>query len=210
MGPQPFHRNPNWKVFALSDAQLNRPSPSTMDLLASRRSGSAKLMTGPGPKPEELQQILGAAARVPDHGKLFPWRFIVFQGEARARMGKLLADSLDAERATDKNREIELTRFTRAPVVVGVVSRVQRDHKIPEWEQILSSGAACQNMLLASHALGYVAGWVTEWCAYDPKVREGLGLAENERIAGFVYIGTSAIKLEERPRPNMDEIVSYF
>lgn len=189
---------------------LNRPSPSTMDLLLSRRSGSAKLMAGPGPDQAQLDQILAAAARVPDHGKLFPWRFIVIEGEAQDRFGAVLADALPADKADERNREIELTRFKRAPIVVAVVSRITPDHKIPVWEQQLSSGAVCMNMLLAAHTLGFVANWLTEWCAYDQKVTAALGLKADERIAGFVYIGTSKIKLEERPRPDMTQIVSRF
>ncbi len=181
-----------------------------MDLLLSRRSGSAKLMAAPGPDQAQLDQILAAAARVPDHGKLFPWRFIVIEGEAQDRFGAVLADALPGDKADERNREIELTRFKRAPIVVAVVSRITPDHKIPVWEQQLSSGAVCMNMLLAAHTLGFVANWLTEWCAYDQKVAAALGLKADERIAGFVYIGTSKIKLEERPRPDMAQIVSRF
>jgi nitroreductase len=181
-----------------------------LDLLLSRRSGTAKAMTEPGPDKKELALILQAAARVPDHGKLFPWRFIVFEGKGRKRMGEILADAAKAAGEKEKHQEQERERFLRAPVVVGVVSRVTENIKIPEWEQVLSSGAVCQNMLLAAHSLGFVANWLTEWCAYDAHVKEGLGLKPGERIAGFVYIGTSDVKLEERPRPNMDEIVTWF
>ena len=189
---------------------LNRPSPTTLDLLLSRRSGTAKAMTEPGPDKKELALILQAAARVPDHGKLFPWRFIVFEGKGRKRMGDVLAEAQKAAGEKEKHQDEERERFLRAPVVVGVVSRVTENIKIPEWEQVLSAGAVCQNMLIAAHAMGYVANWLTEWCAYDAHVKEGLGLKPGERIAGFVYIGTSDVKLEERPRPNMDEIVTWF
>lgn len=190
---------------------LNRPAPKTIDLLLSRRSGSAKAMTGPGPSPTELETILQAAARVPDHGKLFPWRFIVFEGEARARFGQLIVEALrETEKVTDERAALEAGRFLRAPVVVGVVSRVREAIPIPEWEQILSAGAVCQTMLLASHALGYVANWLTEWYAYHPVVRERLGLKSGERIAGFIYIGKSTVELEERVRPDMEKIVTRF
>ncbi len=189
---------------------LNRPSPTTLDLLLSRRSGSAKAMTGPGPDAEQLALILQAAARTPDHGKLFPWRFIVFEGDGRARMGAVLVEAQTALGADEKTLTMERERFLRAPVVVGVVSRVTAGIKIPEWEQMLSAGAVCQNMLLAAHSLGFVANWITEWCAYDANVAKALRLQPGERIAGFVYIGTSAVKLEERPRPAMDEIVTWF
>lgn len=189
---------------------LNRPSPTTLDLLLSRRSGTAKAMKEPGPDKKQLALILQAAARVPDHGKLFPWRFIVFEGKARKRMGDVLAEAKKVAGEMEKHQDEERERFLRAPVVVGVVSRVTENIKIPEWEQVLSAGAVCQNMLIAAHAMGYVANWLTEWCAYDAQVKEGLGLKPGERIAGFVYIGTSDVKLEERPRPNMDEIVTWF
>jgi nitroreductase len=191
--------------------ELNRPAPQTLDLLLSRRSGSAKAMTGPGPSAKELDIILQAAGRVPDHGKLVPWRFIVFEGEARTRVGDLFVECLKATEEVSPERVAqEAGRFLRAPVVVGVVSRVRQGIAIPEWEQLLSAGAVCQTMLLAAHAMGYVANWLTEWCAYHPLVQERLGLKPGERIAGFVYIGTSAAALEERPRPDMAKIVSRF
>jgi nitroreductase len=192
---------------------LNQSAPGTINLLLSRRSGSAKAMTAPGPSAAELETMLTAAARVPDHGKLFPWRFIVFEGEARTRMGELLAEALKAsepEAATPERLEMERARFLRAPVVVGVVSRVREGIPIPPWEQQLSSGAVCQTMLIAATSLGYVANWLTEWPAYNARVAEGLGLGEGERIAGFVYIGTSAVVLEERVRPDLAKIVTRF
>lgn len=191
--------------------QLNRPAPQTLDLLLSRRSGSAKAMTGPGPNSEEMRVILTAGARVPDHKKLFPWRFIVFEGDGRKRMGDLLGDMLCAEGdVSDERVAMERGRFLRAPVVIGVVSRVRENIPIPTWEQELSAGAVCQNILLAAHALGYVANWITEWCAYDPAVKEKLGLKPGERIAGFIYIGKPAEPLEERVRPDLDELVTRF
>jgi nitroreductase len=198
---------------AKTPPELNKPAPKAMDLLLSRRSGSAKAMTGPGPDKGQLEQILTAAARVPDHGKLFPWRFIVFEGEGRARMGELMAKRYEKNNSDAKEKDIEFERerFMRAPVVVGVVSRVDDHHKkIPVWEQELSAGAVCQNMLIASHALGFVAGWITEWCAYDRKLLEKIGLKDDERIAGYVYIGTSKVALDERPRPKLSDIVTYF
>lgn len=190
---------------------FNRSAPQTIDLLLSRRSGSAKAMTGPGPDAEELRTILRAAARVPDHGKLFPWRFIVFEGDARARFGELLVECLkETETVTAEREALEAGRFLRAPVVVGVVSRVRAGIPIPEWEQQLSAGAVCQTMLIAAHALGFVANWLTEWCAYHPLVLERFGLKPGERIAGFIYIGKSAVPLKERSRPDMEKIVTRF
>jgi len=187
---------------------LNRPAPAALDLLLSRRSGSAKAMTEPGPSVAQLQQILAVAARTPDHGKLFPWRFIVFEGDARRRMGELLVECLlsSEPQALPERIEMERGRFLRAPVVIGVVSRVREAIPIPEWEQILSAGAACQNLVLAAHALGYVANWITEWPAYNPQVKERLGLKPGERIAGFIYVGTSAIALARYRRRSLKSI----
>lgn len=189
---------------------LNRPAPDAMGLLLSRRSGSAKAMGAPGPSKTELASMLQAGARVPDHGKLFPWRFIVFEGEGRARMGDLLAKLRESEGERLQQIEEERMRFLRAPVVVGVVSAAREQIKIPVWEQELSAGAACQNIVIAAHALGYVANWVTEWYAYHPLVKQGIGLKPGERMAGFIYIGTPTVSLEERVRPEMEKIVSYF
>jgi nitroreductase len=189
---------------------LNRPAPDAIDLLLSRRSGSAKAMGEPGPSQGQLMQILAASSRVPDHGKLFPWRFIVFEGHARDRFGDILAEIKRAEGERDRQVEEERGRFLRAPVVVAVISHVREQIKIPVWEQQLSAGAVCQTMLIAAHALGFVANWLTEWYAYHPLVQQKLGLTEGERVAGFIYIGTSTVPLEERARPERDKIVSYF
>lgn len=191
---------------------LNVTTRGTIELLLSRRSGSAKAMTGPGPDDAQLETILHAASRVPDHGKLFPWRFIVIKGDARRRMGELLVETLRADEPTlsPERAATERARFLRAPVVVAAISRVREAIPIPEWEQILSAGAACQTMVIASHALGFVANWITEWPAYHPVVRERLGLKSGERVAGFIYIGTPSVPLEERMRPEFDAIVTQF
>lgn len=192
-------------------ASLNIPVPETLDLLLSRRSGSAKTMTGPGPDADQLRQILAVGVRVPDHGKLAPWRFVVFEGEGRARMGAILAECIAGERDTSPERiEQERSRFLRAPTVVAVVSRVREQIAIPAWEQELSAGAVCMNIVLAAHAMGFVANWVTEWCAYHPKVLEKLGLKPTERVAGYIYIGQPAAPLEDRPRPPVDAITTRF
>ena len=189
---------------------FNRPAPHAVELLLTRRSGSAKTMDKPGPSKKELAEILKAGARAPDHGKLFPWRFIVFEGKGRERFGDVLAEVLEAEGERSKLIEDERGRFLRAPIVVGVVSTAREQIKVPVWEQELSAGAVCQNILIAAHALGYVGNWLTEWYAYHPAVKEKIGLKPGERIAGFIYIGTSTVELEERPRPEMDKIVRYF
>lgn len=190
--------------------EFNRPSPSTLDLLLTRRSGSAKAMTGPGPSKAQLADILLAGARTPDHGKLFPWRFIVFEGKGRERAGDILAEVMEAEGERDKQVEEERGRFARAPLVIGVISHARELHKIPVWEQELSAGAVCQNILIAATALGFVANWLTEWYAFHPVVKERFGLKPGQRVAGFIYIGQPKDPLEERPRPEMDKIVTRF
>lgn len=191
--------------------KLNIAIPETMDLLLSRRSGSAKAMTGPGPDEDQLRSILTAAVRVPDHGKMVPWRFIVFEGESRNRMGEHLADCASKDRNTTPSQiQLEKERFLRAPIVVAVISRLRERVPIPIWEQQLSAGAVCQNILIAAHAMGFVAQWITEWCAYDHEVLERIGLKAGERVAGYIYIGQPAVALEDRPRPDIDALVTRF
>ncbi len=192
--------------------RLNTPVPQALDLLLTRRSGSAKAMTGPGPDAAQLDAILTVATRVPDHGKLTPWRFIVLEGEARGRFGAEMARLFKQANpdAIDEIVALERRRFERAPVVVAVVSRAAGNAKVPEWEQVLSAGASCMALSLAAHALGFTASWLTEWPSYDERVKPVLGLAEKERIAGFVYLGTPAAPLEDRPRPALDSIVTRW
>jgi nitroreductase len=189
---------------------FNPPAPKTLELLLARRSGSAKAMKEPGPSKKQIADILKAGARAPDHGKLFPWRFILFEGKGRERAGDILAEVVEAEGERAKQVEEERGRFLRAPLVIGVISSARELHKIPVWEQELSAGAVCQNILIAATALGFVGNWLTEWYAYHPVVKQRLGLNAGERVAGFVYIGTSKEELEERPRPDMDKIVTEF
>ena len=191
-------------------SEFNHPTPHAIELLLTRRSGSAKAMKEPGPAKKQLEQILQAGARAPDHGKLFPWRFIVFEGKGRERAGEILAQVMEAEGERDKQVEEERVRFLRAPVVIGVVSAAREQHKIPVWEQELSAGAVCQNILIAATALGFVGNWLTEWYAFHPVVKQRMGLKAGERIAGFIYVGTAKDELEERPRPDMDAIVTVF
>ncbi len=181
-----------------------------LDLLLTRRSVSANSLTEPGPSDDELELMLRAASRVPDHKKLVPWRFLLFQGEARAAFGTVLAEVCAAEEKDPGafRLETERKRFLRAPVVIAVISRVVKNPAAPEWEQVLSAGAACQNLILAAAALGYGAQWITEWYGYSEGVRKALRLAENERIAGFVYVGTAKEKPEERERPKLSDVVA--
>ena len=192
------------------ESAFNHPAPHALDLLLTRRSGSEKAMEGPGPSKKQIEDILRAGARAPDHGKLFPWRFIVFEGKGRQRMGDILAEVMEAEGERAKQVEEERNRFLRAPLVIGVISAAREQHKIPVWEQELSAGAVCQNILIAAAALGFVGNWLTEWYAYHPAVKAKMGLQPGERVAGFIYIGTAKDELEERPRPEMEKIVSVF
>lgn len=188
-------------------------SNPTLALLSARRSVKPDLLRPPGPTPDELGIILTLAARVPDHKKLAPWRFIVFEGEARARMGEVFAAACAAEEASPPSPvrlEAERKRFLRAPLVVCVVSRVVPKPGAPEWEQVLSAGAACFNLCLAANALGYGTSWVTEWIAYSPRVRAALGLADHERVAGFVYVGTASTRPPDRERPVLADIVTRW
>jgi nitroreductase len=187
-------------------------SLEALDLLLRRRSASAKTMAEPGPDAQELDLILSAGVRVPDHGKLAPWRFLVFDGEGRAEFGAVLERVLALREpdAGDVRRQIERTRFMRAPLVIAVISSPKPGKPIPEWEQRLSAGAVCQNMVVAATALGFAAQWVTEWCAYDEAVAEALGLGSDERVAGFLYLGTSGEPLRERERPVVSELVQRW
>jgi nitroreductase len=190
--------------------KLNRTGPTALDLLLSRRSCKGRDLVGPGPSKEQLADILKAGARVPDHGKLVPWRFILFEGEARERFADILVNVLTRDGATPSQADEWRARVTSAPVMIGVVSSARELIKIPVWEQELSAGAVCQNLLIAAHSLGFVASWLTEWYAYHPVVKQKIGLKPGERMAGFIYIGTPAITIEERQRPDMSAIVTRF
>ncbi|WP_029356339.1 nitroreductase [Bosea sp. 117] len=181
-------------------------------LLETRKSPKIFDITGPGPSAEEIDTLLRIASRVPDHGKLAPWRFVVFEGEARARASEAIAAVFRSDNpgADEERVAVERTRLTRAPLVIAVVSKAGPHAKIPEWEQLMSGAAASTLLVLAAHALGYAATWLTEWYAYDARVCAALGLAENERIVGFVHIGTLVRPQEDRPRPALADIVTRF
>jgi nitroreductase len=186
--------------------------PDALELLKTRRSIKPHELKAPGPSAAELETLLTVASRVPDHGKLAPWRFIVFEGEARHRAGDAIVTAFRAKYsdATAEQAEAERTRLTRAPLVIAVVSRAAPHVKIPEWEQVLSAGAAAMNLVIAAHALGYAASWITEWYAYDRAVLDALGLQPHEKIAGFVHIGRPPGVPEDRPRPPLAEIATRF
>jgi nitroreductase len=191
--------------------QAGVKNQDVLDYLNSRRSLSVKYMGDKGPNAHEVTDILKAAARVPDHGKLMPWHFIVLQGDKRALMGGILRSAYAAEHpeATPAKLDLEAQLFMRAPLVILVVSRM-RKAKHPLWEQFLSSGAVCQNLLLAANALGYGANWLTEWYSYNAYFRKEIGLDERDNIAGVMYIGEAKKQPDPRPRPDMDEIVTYW
>jgi len=190
--------------------KLNRIGPTALDVLLSRRSCPARAMTEPGPSKSQLADILRAGARVPDHGKLSPWRFIIFEKDGRDRFADILVNALSQDGTNPSQIDEWRARVTAAPVMICVVSCAPRADKIPVWEQEMSAGAVCQNILTASHALGFVANWLTEWYAYHPVVKQKIGLKPGERVAGFIYIGTPKDEVVERPRPDMNMIVTRF
>lgn len=182
------------------------------ELLKTRRTVTAQFLAEPGPDDQQLAEILTIAARVPDHGKLTPWRFVVFRGDARRHVGEALAaryGELHPD-ADEKQLAEESNRLAKAPLAIAVVSRAAPHAKIPEFEQLLSAGAAAMNMVHAAHALGFAAQWVTGWIAYDDGAGEILGLRSGERIVAIVHIGTATVPPVDRPRPALDDIVSEW
>src|SRR5262245_61967288 len=186
--------------------------PDALELLRTRRSLKPIELIAPGPSAAEIGTLLTIASRVPDHGKLTPWRFIVFEGDARLKAGAAIEAAFRAKYPESKPEQVEYegNRLARAPLVIAVVSRAGPHVKVPEWEQLLSAGAAAMSLVLAAHALGYGANWITEWYAYDRRVLDALGLQENERIAGFIHIGKPVQPPEDRPRPPLNEIATRF
>jgi len=183
----------------------------TLNHLLTRRSVKVTTLATPGPTADEIQTLLTAATRVPDHGKLCPWYFLVFENEKRLQAGDIIAKAYktDHPTATPGKIDTERQRLARAPLVIAVISRARKG-KPPLWEQILSSGAVCMNLAHAAHALGYGAQWLTEWYAYHDAVKSGLGLDHRDHIAGFIHIGTPTTKPEERDRPDLNEIVTRW
>ena len=182
-----------------------------LSLLATRRSGKPRDLIAPGPDAAQLDRILEIAARTPDHGKLAPWRFVVVPGGKRAALAEVIISAYRAERPQAGAQEIaSLEQFaTQAPTLVVVLSSPDAGSHIPLWEQELSAGAACMNLLHAAHASGFAGGWLTGWPAFSDMVRDAFGAAP-ERVAGFMFLGTPAKQLEERPRPDLGKIVSYW
>jgi nitroreductase len=196
-----------------AEPQFGEPLPivasePVLAFLARRRSASAASLRAPGPTREELRDLLRLAARVPDHGKLSPWRFVVLEGQAKAafiaRLETVAADRPDREKAI-----AALFKIRIPPLTVAVISRIV-EGSIPEWEQRLSSGAVCMNLVTAAQAMGYGANWITDWYAYDPQAAAVLGLASAECVAGYVHLGTPAEPPQERVRPDVDALTSRW
>ncbi len=187
--------------------------PELIAFLSTRRSNLAKVMEGPGPDTEIRDKILEIAARVPDHRKLAPWRFVIFEGQARSAFGQHISTAFMAANPTaPADRAIfEGARLIRAPLVVAVISApVDCPRGTPKWEQELSAGAVCFNMCLAAQAHGFGAQWLTEWYAYDDTVNAALGLTAGQRVAGYIYIGTPTTESAPRTRPNLENITQFW
>ncbi len=187
-------------------------NPSSLDLLDQRRSVPSRQLGAPGPDAATLRRMLASAVRVPDHGKLVPFRFLHIHGDARQALGDALAERTRArdphapEAAVEKDRG----RFSHAPDIITVIARLVPGHKVPEQEQLLTAGSVCFALLQAAQALGFGAQWLTGWMAYDEAVERLLGLEENERIVGFIHIGTARMEAPERERPDVDALLSQW
>lgn len=180
---------------------LPRRDPALIAYLQTRRSAPAQALAAPGPSEADLQTILDIALRTPDHGKLFPWRLVVLTPQTRMALGHSLSPLADAQADQNKARAV-LAKLTAPPVTVMVVSTPDRDHKVPVWEQELSAGALAMNLSHAAFAHGFSASWITDWYAYDPRALSLFGIGDDERIAGFIHMGTLENPPMERPRPD--------
>jgi len=183
-------------------------APEVVAFLTKRRSASAMSLTAPGPDDDQLADILRIAARVPDHGKLSPWRFIILKGEAKDTFAERIAVLADSQ-ANPTKATAALRKLTRPPVCIAVVSR-HIPGEIPEWEQRQSASAVCHQLLLAASALGWGANWITDWYSYDPRATAILGLADGEQVAGYLYLGTATEQPQERARPDVASITTAW
>jgi nitroreductase len=198
-------------LLAYLQPMLNDQS-SLLNFLKTRKSASAKAMTGPGPTPAQIAEMLHLAVRVPDHGKLAPWRFIVFEGDARLVIGEKFAarwQTLNPTHGTD-SLTFQKGLFARAPVVIAVVSTAAPHVKIPVWEQQMSAGAVCFNLELAAMTLGFDVQWQTDWVAYDDGAKAAMNVQSTEQIAGLIYVGHTSAPLEDRPRPDAAAITTFW
>ena len=195
----------------MPEPKFNPANTATYDLLTRRRSVKARDMVEPGPARSEIEKILAAGMRVPDHGKLAPWRFLVLQGDDRTRLGDLIAEGLVSEGETSEKVAEKMKGYaTQGPVLVVAVHSPHLESAIPLWEQQLSIGAACQNMLVAATALGFASQWLTGWASYSPTITGGLELKAHEKIAGFLFFGSHGEKIpSERPRPAFADHIQW-
>lgn len=187
-------------------------NPALRDHLLTRRSVGQAFLAEPAPTGDDLQTLLTIATRVPDHGKLAPWRLVLFSGDARVAAGEKLAEIAKRKRPEldEAGLEIERRQFLPAPLVIGIISTAKPHVKIPEFEQLLSAGNVAFNLVHGAYALGYAATWVTRWYTFDTEAAAMLGAKEGERFVGFVHIGTPTTTIEDRPRPDLAEIVTEW
>ncbi|MEM9166381.1 MAG: nitroreductase [Planctomycetota bacterium] len=180
--------------------------------LGERRSPKLSSLADPAPDDAQLRAILGVASRTPDHGRLVPWRFITIAGDCRYRLSAFIGERFAESHADANDERLEVMRhcLSRAPLVVAVVFSPRSHPKIPHWEQMLTVGAVCMNLLHGARALGFAGLWLTEWYAYDRAVLDELGLAGDEQLAGFIHLGTSTEPRDDRLRPDLDDIVSAY
>ncbi|MER2606108.1 MAG: nitroreductase [Siculibacillus sp.] len=191
---------------------MPNPNPQALELIETRRTIANVQIAEPGPNEAEIRRLIAAAVRVPDHGKLTPWRFVLYAGDGRTALDARLAPLHRARfpDAPEEKARLERTRFQRVPLTIGVISTAAEHVKIPLWEQELSAGAACMNLMLAAHAMGYAAQWLTGWCCYDPEAAVLLGLRPGERFAGLIVVGTPTVPPVDRPRPAFDDVVTVW
>lgn len=195
----------------MQSSPANAPT-NAVDFLLARHSAKSRELGLPGPDAAQLAQLLTAAVHVPDHGRMLPWRFIAIQGNARiALCDAVAARALERNpNIAEKSLEKEHKRFSYAPLILVVVGQLTPEHKIPEIEQILSGGCVCFSLLQAAQAQGFGAQWLTGWAAYDPHITAMLGLVQNERVIGFVHIGSTDQPAEERERPDPSQLLTEW
>lgn len=181
------------------------------DYLTKRRSVTKDCLVTPGPNAQEIEQMLTIASRVPDHGKLSPWRFIIYPQSVGAEIGEFLANrKLELEPETGpKSLAQERNRLTQAPLCIGVISKLVKTD-VPEWEQVMASGAVCFNLLQAAYSLGYMGQWLSDWFSFDEASKQFMGIEQDEKVAGFIYIGTPNREPKERPRPDVPSLISVW
>lgn len=187
-------------------------NPALRDYFLTRRSVGQAFLTEPAPTGEDLNTLLTIATRVPDHGKLTPWRLVVFSGDARVAAGEKLANLVQQRRPDidEASLEVERNQFLPAPLVIGIISAPKAHPKIPEFEQLISAGNVAFNLVHGAYALGYAANWITRWYALEQEASALLGAQPGERFVGFVHIGTPKTVIEDRPRPQLGDIVTFW